>query len=141
MSGFNSKEYSWSNVEVSYLGRLITGIRGVKYKVSHEKEALYARGSKPHSVQSGNKSYEGEIKLLQSEVDALNVAAKDAGFDDLTDFSFDIAVAYTPKNLAESTKILNKSIKSAEITEFEEGMEQGDKFMEITLPFVALDIK
>ncbi len=141
MSEFNSKEYTWSNVEVSYLGMLITGIRGVKYKVSHEKEALYGRGNKPHSIQSGNKSYEGEIKLFQSEVDALNAAATEAGYDDLTDFSFDIAVAYVPKNLAGSSKISNKKIIAVEITEFEEGMEQGDKNMEITLPFIALDIK
>jgi len=140
MSEFNSKEYSWSNVEVSYLGKVITGIRGVKYKTSHEKEALYARGSKPHSIQKGNKAYEGELKLLQSEVDVLNAAAKKAGYDDLTDFSFDITVAYVPKNI-DTGAITNKGIKAAEITEFEEGMEQGDKFMEITLPFLALDIK
>lgn len=141
MAEFNSKEYSWSNVDVSYLGSIITGIRGIKYKTAKEKEAVYARGNKPHSIQHGNKSYEGELKLLQSEVEALNTAAKEAGYDDLTDFSFNISVAYTPKNLSESSTIARKKIISAEITEFEEGMEQGDKFMEITLPFIALDVK
>jgi hypothetical protein len=141
MSEFNTKEFAWHNTEVSYLGRKITGIRGVKYKTSKDKEAMYARGNKPHSIQHGNKSYEGEVKLLQSEIEALNKAAKDRGYDDLTDISINIAVAYVPKNLTESAKISTRKIIGVDITEYEEGMEQGDKFAEISLPFLALDIK
>ena len=137
----DTKQYSWSNVQVSYLGNIITGIRGVKYKTSHEKEAVYGRGSSPHSIQSGNKTYEGELKLLQSEIAALNEAAKTAGYADLTDFAFDIAIAFVPKQMSETAKIQNKRIVGVEITEFEEGMEQGDKYMEVTLPFVALKIQ
>ena len=61
MTKFNSREYEWADVSVVAAGRMITGIRGVSYTSSQEKEALYGKGNKPHSIQRGNKSYSGNI--------------------------------------------------------------------------------
>ena len=63
---FNSREYEWSDVTVVLAGRDVTGIRGISYSPAQEKEALYAKGNKPHSIQRGNKSYSGSVRLLQS---------------------------------------------------------------------------
>lgn len=137
---FNSKQYSWSNVQVVVLGRVLTGIRGVKYKTSREKEVLHGAGSSPYSIQSGKKTYEGEITLMQSEYETLYAAATAAGFEDVTDLTFDVTVAYKPET-GQSGAIVRKIVQQCEITEVEEGMSEGDKFMEITIPFLALGVK
>ena len=46
MTKFNSREYEWADVSVVAGGRMITGIRGVSYTSSQEKEALYGKGNK-----------------------------------------------------------------------------------------------
>jgi hypothetical protein len=136
MATFNSKQYAWANVRVVLFGREVIGIRGVKYKVSQEKEAVYGAGSKPLGIQAGNKSYEGEVVLLQNELEAIQRAAGVG--NDITDIpAFDIQVSYVDKV---SGSLVNDTIKYAEFTEAEKGMSQGDKFMEITLPFIALDV-
>ncbi len=134
---FNSKEYAWVNVQVVLFGRIVIGIRGIKYKVSQEKEAVYGMGNKPLGIQSGNKTYEGEIMLLQSELEAIQRAAG-VGNDVCDIPGFDIQVSYADRV---SGIIVNDIVKFAEFTEAEKGMNQGDKFMEISLPFIALDIQ
>lgn len=134
---FNSKEYEWNNLELVMLGRPVTGIRGVTYKASQEKEVIYARGNKPRAIQKGNKSFEGKLSLLQSELEALLVAAGKG--KDITDIpAFDVVVAYAPGN---GGVIVTDIIKNIEFTESEKALKQGDKFMEIELPFIALDIE
>lgn len=134
---FDSKQFAWSNVEVFMMGKLLTAIRGVKYKAAQEKEHLHGRGSEPLSIQSGNKTYEGEITLLQSEVEALERAAG-AGNDIFDLPGFDIVVTYVPKTGAGLTSDI---IKGAELMESEKGMLQNDKFAEIAIPFMALKIE
>lgn len=132
----NNKEFSWSNVQAVAVGRNLTKIRGVKYGAKKEKEAVYARGENPHGIQSGNKAYEGEIKLLQSEAETLSALLSPE--QDLTDLPpFDLVVSYVPKGaLAPLTHIC----RGVEITEDMREMSQGDKFQEITLPVLFLGI-
>ncbi|MBV6442754.1 MAG: hypothetical protein EPGJADBJ_04478 [Saprospiraceae bacterium] len=134
---FNSKQYAFSDITVNVLGRELQGFRGVKYKVSVEKEVLHARGKKAFSIQSGNETIEGELMLLQSELEALRAAVKSVNPDlKLTDVAFDIVVTY-----GNGTTAVTDIIQGAEFTEYEKGMENGDKQMEISLPFLALDVK
>lgn len=135
---FATEQYSWSDVNIVMLGKVVTGARGVRYKASQEKEPIYGRGSKPVAMGRGNKTYEGELKLLQSELEALQEAAGSG--NELTDIAaFDIVISYVPRS--GGTQIVTDIIKYAEFTENEKQLNQGDKFMEITLPIVALDIK
>ena len=131
---FNSKEYEWADVTVVMAGRDGTGIRGVSYTPSQEKEALYAKGNKPHGIQRGNKSYEGTIRILQSELDALNAAAG----GDVLDVSFNIVVAYG--NPSRGDVIRTDLLSGVEITSVPKGLNQNDKFMEIELPLIMLDV-
>ena len=132
---FNSKEFAWANVQVVSHGRSIGGLRGVKYTVKKDKEAIYGRGENPHSIGSGNKEYEGELMLLQSEATLMQRLLADPT-QDLTDLPpFDLVVSYVPKGAqAPVTDIL----KCVEITEDTRDMKQGDKFQEITLPMLFL---
>lgn len=132
---FNSREYEWSDVAVVMAGRMVTGIRGISYTSSQEKEALYAKGNRPHSIQRGNKSYSGSIRLLQSELDALEAAAR----GDVLDVSFNLIVSYG--NPLKGDVITTDILMGCEITEVPKSINQADKFMEIELPLIILDIK
>lgn len=133
---FNSAQYSWADVKVIMLGREVTGLQGVKYKVSTEVEEVYGRGSLPLALQSGNKSFEGTIMLLQSEVDALEIAVATINpLYDLTDVQFDVVVTYGDAGSSHTD-----TIQGAKITDYEKGMEQGDKYMKIEMPFKALGV-
>lgn len=134
---FNSAQYSWADVKVIMLGREVTGLQGVKYKVARELEEVRGRGNDPLALQRGNKSYDGSIMLLQSEVEALEVAvaALDPNYD-LTDVQFDIIVTYGDGGVSHTD-----TVQGVVITEYEKGINQGDKYMKIELPFKALGIK
>ena len=131
---FDSREYEWADVTVVMAGRDVTGIRGVSYTASQEKEALYAKGNKPHGIQRGNKSYEGSIRILQSELEALNAAAG----GDVLDVSFNLVVAYG--NPSKGDIIRTDLLSGVEITSRPKSLNQNDKFMEIELPLVMLDV-
>lgn len=131
----NTREYEWSDVTVVLAGRLVTGLRGVKYSAKQEKELLHAKGNKPHSIQRGNKTYDGEITLLQSEYEAL----KKASGGDILDASIDIVAAYG--NPTAGDVITTDMLVGVEFTEDNTEWKQGDKYQEKTLPFIYLDQK
>lgn len=131
----NSREYEWSDVSVVMAGRKITGLRGVKYSTKQEKQLLYAKGNKPHSIQRGNKDYSGEITLLQSEYEALKAAAK----GDVLDITFDMVVSVG--NQSKGDVITTEILVNCEITEDNTEWKQNDKFQEKVLPFIYLDKK
>lgn len=131
----NTREYEWSDVTVVMAGRLITGLRGVKYSSKQEKELLHAKGNKPHSIQRGNKTYDGEITLLQSEYEALRQACG----GDILDASVDIVAVYG--NPSAGDIMTTDILISVEFTEDNTEWKQGDKFQEKTLPFLCIDIK
>lgn len=132
---FNTREYEWSDVSVVLAGRVVTGLRGIKYASKQEKELLHAKGNKPHSIQRGNKTYEGEVTLLQSEYEALRVAAG----GDILDLSCDVVVSYG--NPSKGDVVTSDLLVSVEFTEDNTEWKQGDKFQEKTLPFIFLDKK
>ena len=131
----NTREYEWSDVTVVMAGRNVTGLRGVKYSAKQEKELLHAKGNKPHSIQRGNKTYDGEITLLQSEYEAL----KQACGGDILDASLDIVAAYG--NPTAGDVITTEALVGVEFTEDNTEWKQGDKFQEKTLPFLFIDLK
>lgn len=131
----DTREYEWSDVTVVLAGRLVTGLRGVKYSAKQEKELLHAKGNKPHSIQRGNKTYDGEITLLQSEYEAL----RQASGGDVLDASVDIVAAYG--NPSAGDVITTDMLIGVEFTEDNTEWKQGDKFQEKTLPFIFIDKK
>ena len=132
---FNSREYEWSDINVVMAGRNVTGFRAVSYTSKQETEALYAKGNKPHSIQRGNKSYEGSISLVQSEYEAL----KQAAGGDILDASIDLVVSYG--NPTKGDTIVTDLLQGVEFTDDKTEWKQGDKFQEKELPFIFLDKK
>lgn len=141
MASFNSREFEFADIKVSILGIELSGLRGLTYKKSWEKEEVYGAGNEPKSIQRKNKKYEGTLTLLKSDVDILNNAARVAGYDDIVDVpgsNIHITCVYTPKGVQ---LLRTDTCLNCEFTEFEDGQKQGDSFKEIELPFIFLKLK
>lgn len=136
-TSFNTNEYAWVDVQVAMLGRQVTGLRGIEYKVKRQKEALFAMGKTARGIQKGKKEFEGTITLLQSELIALDRAAQEAGYEDVTDLDFDVMVSYMSAGLVVTTD----KIVGVSITEVPRALKEGDLQMEVALPFIALDVE
>lgn len=131
---FNSKEYEWADVSILLGGQDLTGIRSVKYTPKAEKELLYAKGRKPHSVQTGNYGYDGEIELLQSDYEALVAAAPNR---DILAISVDALVTFGNPPSA----LITDRLVGISFTEAGKEIKQGDKFMGMKLPFIMLNVE
>jgi hypothetical protein len=132
---FNSRQYEWADVTLVLGGVDVTAIRSIKYSEKAEKEALFAKGRHAHSIQTGNIAVEGEITMLQSHYESL----VSAGNGSILGLSLDAVVGYG--NPAAGDPLITDRIIGVSFTEAAKELKQGDKFMEITLPFVALAVK
>lgn len=130
---FNSREYEWADITLVLGGKDLTGIRGIKYTAKQEKEALYGKGNLPHSIQKGNISYEGELTLVQSELETLVANSDNAS---ILSLQLDAVVCYG--NPSNGDVMITDVLQGLQFTEEAKEMKQGDKFMDVTLPFLFL---
>jgi hypothetical protein len=133
---FDTRQYEWNDLTLILGGRDITGFRGVKYTEKQEKEPVWGKGNLALSHQKGNISYEGEITLLQSEYETLRAASKKGS---VLDLQLDAVVCYG--NPANGDVMITDVLQAIQFTEGAKEMKQGDKNMEITLPFIFLRLK
>jgi len=134
---FDSKECEWADMTVMFAGAPLTKIRGLKYKALKEKELLHAAGDQPISVQSGKRTYEGDIKVLKGALDEMNRAALSAKGNDILDMQFDIMVTYKAKG---ARALQTDKLIGVEVKDFEKGWEQGAKNMDITLNIIFMKL-
>ncbi|MDY0104397.1 MAG: hypothetical protein RBS07_15785 [Lentimicrobium sp.] len=135
-----SKECAWAQLECNMLGRTIKGLLSVEAKKSVEKEHIYASGDEPIDITSGNKKYEGSIKVLGFEADAMNKIAQAAGYDDITGVPHELIVI-TLKWKKNATDTPNfKTIRGVAFTEDVFSQNQNDKKREVSLPYLAMSI-
>jgi hypothetical protein len=142
MSNVNitTSECAWSHFEVKVLGRVIKGLRGFSFKKTVEKEHLYGAGDDPLDIMTGNKKYEGNIKLLGFEVDALNKAAGLAQFGDITEVPHELIVITCSYKRRITDSVKTYTASGVAFTENGVDLEQNAKHREITLPFIAMNI-
>jgi hypothetical protein len=129
---FDSREYEWSDITIVLAGGVVIAAREIQYTEKQEKELAYAKGNQPHTIQKGNFAYEGSLKVLQSDYEAL--VAKGKGT--VLNIEADIICAYG--NPVNGDVVLTDRISKLQFTEIKKGMKQGDKFMEVELPFIFL---
>jgi len=127
---FSSKEYRWADMSFTFLGVQIKGITELTYQVEVENEELFAAGDEPVDIQSGNRKYSGSMVLLKNTYDALDIAAKAAGYRDVLDINLAISVSYT-----NTTRITTDILVNVHLDKYNGGGKQNDKFIPITLPF------
>lgn len=138
---FKTQDCAWSNIKITLLGRTLTGLRGFETKKTIEKEHVYAAGDEPVDIQSGNKKYEGSLKLLKFEVDLLNDAALIAGFADITEVPHTLITATIEFKKELIGTIRTIAVLGISFTELPTAMEQGAKMNEVTLPFIAMRVQ
>lgn len=129
---FDSRQYEWADITLLMGGRDVTGARGVKYTAKQEKEPVYGKGNLPISIQKGNKSYEGELTVLQSELEALRLA----GGGSILDMQITAIVSYG--NPSQGDALVIDELIGVQFTDETKEMKQGDKFAEITMPIIFL---
>jgi hypothetical protein len=135
MANINGRQYEFADLTLILGGRDVVGFRGIRYGEKQEKEVLFGKGNKGRSIQKGNISYEGEISVTQDEYETL-VAL---GNGRITSLHLNAVCAYG--NPSSGDALITDVISDLEFTEGTKELKQGDKFMEIKLPFIALDIK
>ncbi|GAA4465221.1 hypothetical protein GCM10023093_17000 [Nemorincola caseinilytica] len=137
ISFFNSKECEWADMDVMVGNAPLTKIRAISYKASKSKELLHGAGDMPIGIQSGNRTYEGEIKVLKGALDAMNRAAVALKGKDILDLVFDIVITYKPH----ATRVLQTDVLvGVQVKDWEKGWEQGATQMEISLPIIFMSI-
>ncbi|MEI6062057.1 MAG: hypothetical protein WCR72_15250 [Bacteroidota bacterium] len=132
---FDSRQYEFADLTLEIGGRVVTGFRGIKYHTKQEKELLYGKGNQPLSIQKGNISHEGDITLLQSELETLRQLGKGS----LLNLDLDATVVYGDP--ANGDVIITDKIRGLQFTDDGKEMKQGDKSMEVSLPFICLRIE
>lgn len=137
--GFSTNECAWSHVSIKVLGRTITGLRGFEFGKSTEKEFLYGAGPKPIDIQSGNESVNGSLKLLKFEVDMINEAAKTAGYQDLTAIPHEVVSITCQFKKTATSKAQTITAAGVSFSEYKIGQDQGAKYTEVSLPFLAME--
>ena len=129
---FNSKEFEFADITLFIGNKDIVGVRGIKYSEKIEREPLHAKGKYPHSIQSGNVSYEGEVSMTQSELEILTAAGNGSVLNIVTD----AVISYG--NPSNGDTLITDKMVGIQFTESSKEFKQGDKFMEVKLPFLAL---
>jgi hypothetical protein len=135
MALINGREYEFADLTLFLGGRDVTGFRGIKYVSKQDKEPLYGKGNRPISVQKGNIGHDGELSLTQSELETLKMS----GNGSILGLSLNAVVCYG--NPANGDMLITDKLSGIQFTEEPKEIKQGDKFMEVTLPFICLDIQ
>lgn len=134
----NGNEFSWEDMYLLIPGKAtpVTGITDIMYTVKKDHTNIWGRGDKPVAMGRGKKEYEGEITLLQSEVEGL-LATLLPG-QDITDIPAGIVtVAYAPIG---GSQVVDQLL-FVRFKEMPKGMKTGDGNMEIKIPLAIGDIK
>lgn len=135
MALINGRQYEFADLTLFLAGRDVTGFRGIKYTTTQEKEVLFGKGNRGLSIQRGNISNSGEITLTQSELETL----KALGRGSVLNLSLNAIICYG--NPANGDALITDKIFGLQFTEEAKEFKQGDKWMDVTLPFICLDIK
>lgn len=138
LTTFNAEEYGFKDLQVVLLGRPIIGLRNIRYKVMQEKANVHGAGSKPIARTRGNVNFEGEVKVLMSELRALLQSQGNPAKGVISIKPFDVVAAYAPEV---GDIITTDILKYVEFTECEINVNQGDQQIEVTLPIIIGDIE
>lgn len=136
-----TEECSWAKFELKVLNRTTKGLRAFSVKKTKDQEHLHASGDEPIDILSGNKKYEGKIKILGFELDAMNKAANDAGYDDITEVPHEAIVITIAFKKRATDPIKTYVASGVSFGECGTDMEQGAKFREIELPYLCMGLK
>lgn len=129
----DTREYEWADLAVLIGTRTIVGAQQIRYTVKQDKQPIYGKGNEPHAIQKGNKSYDGELVVLMSELLLLQSESKTGS---VLDLQVDITACYG--NPSQGDIIHTDKLMGVQFTEEPQEMKQGDLNSVHSLPFVFL---
>lgn len=133
----NGQRHSWSSIEVQLLGRLITGMTGIKYEEKVEKKNYYGAGNMPVGRGIGNYEATASLTLHAYEVDAVQKSLPIG--KRITDIEqFDITVCYLPDG---QDKLITHVIRNCEFTGNKRELSQNDTEISIELELICSHIE
>lgn len=135
-----SSECAWQHSTVVLLNRVITGLRGWMLNTSVEKEYVYGAGNEPIDINEGNVSYTGSVTLLGYELDALDRAARSAGYDSITRVPHELITMVVKMQKSVRDRVVMYTVTGISFEGQEDSQNQNDKNREITLAFKAMSI-
>lgn len=138
---FKSDECAWAQTSCKFLGRTATGLRGFEFDIEIDADHLYASGSKPIDIQDGNEKPSGSLKLLKFEVDLLNDAAQAAGYAHIAQVPKEAIVITCTFKKTPTSQMRTITAIACKFTKVNLSMEQNAKNMDVTLPFLCMDIQ
>ena len=133
----NGNEYSWEDISILIPGKAtpVRGITDIMYTVKKDHTNIYGKGDKPVAMGRGKKEYEGEITLLQSEVEGMLSTLLPG--QDITNIPAGIVtVAYAPIG---GVSVVDQLL-FVRFKEMPKGMKTGDGNMEVKIPLMIGDI-
>ncbi|HMQ77115.1 MAG TPA: hypothetical protein PKE21_13840 [Flavobacteriales bacterium] len=133
----NGQEYAWEDLQIVVEGKSIPliGVTGIEYVSKKVHENIRGRGNRPVSMGRGQEDYEGKITILQSELEAMQIALGTRSLTTRQPFS--ITVAYAPEVGPPRVDVL----QGVRITEVPKGITGDDTHMKIELPLAIFNIK
>jgi hypothetical protein len=131
----NGREYGWADINVVIGGVPLTGIRGIKYGSSQEKENVYGAGRHPVARGYGRVTSTASITLLAGTVLALQNSAPSGELHRIQPFP--ITIVYQP----DAGPLVTHVLRNAEFTETNFEWAEGDMSKEIELPLIISDIQ
>ena len=135
MALINGRQYEFADLTLILGGRDVTGFRGAEYGPKQETEHFFGKGNKPLSIQKGNITYEGTLTVSQSELETLCIL----GGGSILNLNLNAVLCYG--NPAMGDVMTVDTLYGIRFTEERKSIKQGDKFMEVSLPFLYLDQK
>lgn len=132
----NGQQHSWSSIEVSIAGNIVTGITAVNYSDSVSKENHYGAGDMP--VHRGRGKYEAKasITLYNYEVEAILAALpKGQRLQDINPFS--IIVSY----LDDSNEVITHTVRNCEFNSNSRGISQGDTKIAVSFDLICSHVE
>jgi hypothetical protein len=71
----NGQSYAWSDVELSIMGVVVTGVSEIDYESDRDNKFGYGSGSDPISYAYGQMKCKGGLTLKMSTIEAIRVVA------------------------------------------------------------------
>jgi len=124
--------FKWADITVNLLGTIVIDIKEITYRKTVEKQNNMGAGAAPVSRSRGNQSFELNIRMAMSEVQAIRDALP-AGQDETDIAPFDIPIEYT----TDAGQLVVDILRDVEFTEAVGGANQGDMEIVHTIPGIC----
>ena len=136
-------EYGWSHIQLLINNVPVSGITAIEYEETTATENVYGASNLPIARGFKNHEFSGSITLLNSEVKALQDAARSQGIpsgDYTSLLSFSILVSYIPITGGEGTAVVD-ILEEVQFLSYNRSMSQDDAMLETSIDLVIGSIQ